>query len=168
MGCVCLHALAQWKATCAAVSHCIFWFLLWVFFCLRAFVSQNSVTALWGVHCGLALKRAHSGRGVRSATPAQEKSSEGFQCALRVFVRACYAAVLQRHCLQGSPWLKPQLILTSCQIRYLSHLLHQRNSEQLWATRAYPEPCAWAVRRFVRSACLWSVFQCSSVFLGRS
>ena len=127
MGCVCLHALAQWKATCA--PHCIFWFLLWVFFC--AFVRQNSVTALWGAHCGLALKRARSGRRVRSATPEQEKSFEGFQCALRVFVRACFAAVLQRHCFQGSTWFQPQLIVTSCQIRYLRHLLHQRSSEQL-------------------------------------
>ena len=129
MGCVCLHALAQWKARCVAVSHCIFWFLLWAFFC--AFVRQNSVTALWGAHCGLALKRARSGRGVRSATPAQEKSFECFQCALRVFGRACFAAVLQRHCFQGSTWFQPQLIVTSCQIRYLSHLLHQRSSEQL-------------------------------------
>ena len=68
---------------------------------------------------------------MRSATPAQEKSSEGFQCALCVFVRACFAAVLQRHCFQGSTSFQTQLILTSCQIRYLSHLLHQRSSEQL-------------------------------------
>ena len=68
---------------------------------------------------------------MRSATPAQEKYSEGFQCSLRVFVRACFVAVLQRHCFQGSTWFQPQLIVTSCQIRYLSHLLHQRSSEQL-------------------------------------
>ena len=63
--------------------------------------------------------------------PAQEKSSEGFQCALRVFVRACFAAVLRRHWFQGSTWFQPQLIVTSCHIRYLSHSLHQRSSEQL-------------------------------------
>ena len=68
---------------------------------------------------------------MRSATPAQEKSSEGFQCALRVLVGACFAAVLLRHCFQGSTWFQPQLIVTLCQIRYLSHLLHQRSSEQL-------------------------------------
>ena len=103
--------------------------LLWVFFC--AFVRQNSVTALWGAHCGLALKTVGSECGVRSATPAQEKSSEGVHCVLRAFVRACFAAVLERHCFQGSTWFQPQLILTSSHIRYLSHLLHQRSSEQL-------------------------------------
>ena len=35
MGCVYLHALAQWKSTCVAVSHCIFLFLLGFFLCLR-------------------------------------------------------------------------------------------------------------------------------------
>ena len=68
---------------------------------------------------------------MRSATPAQEKSSEGFQCPLRVFVRACFAAVLQRHGFQGSTLFQPQLILTSCKMRYFSHLLHQRSCEQL-------------------------------------
>ena len=90
-----------WQSPTASSGFCF------GFFC--AFVRQSSVTALWGAHCGLALKRARSGRGVRSGTPAQEKSSEGFQCALRVFVRACFAAVLQRHCFQGSTWFQPQL-----------------------------------------------------------
>ena len=81
--------------------------------------------ALAAVACSLMMG------GVRSATPAQEKYSEGFQCALCVFVRACFAAVLQRHFFQGSTWFQPQLICTSCQIRYLSHLSDQRSSEQL-------------------------------------
>ena len=125
-----------------------------------AFVRKITVTALWGAHCGLALKRARSVRGVRSATPAQEKSSVGFQCALRVFVHACFAAVLRRHCFKGSTCFQIQVLLTSCQSSYLSHLLDHRSAEQLWATRAYPEPCAWAVRRFAHSLCLLVFFQC--------
>ena len=50
MGCVCLHALAQWKATCVAVSHCIFWFLIGFFLvCLRQTEFSDSAlrSALW-------------------------------------------------------------------------------------------------------------------------
>ena len=107
-----------------------------------AFVRKITVSALWGAHCGLALKRARSVRGVRSATPAQEKYSVGFQSALRVFVRACFAAVLQKHWFKGSTWFQNQFLLTSCQSSYLSHLLDHHSAEQLWVTRAYPEPCA--------------------------
>ena len=147
-----------------AVFHCIFWFLLWGF--VYAFVRKTTVTALWAAHCGLALKRARSVRGGRSARQAQEKSSVGFQCALRVFLHACFAAVLRTHCSKASTWFQIQVLLTSCQSSYLSHLLDHCSAEQLWATRAYPEPCALAVRRFARSLCP-SVFSSVLQFFGQ-